>query len=125
MNNRKMAQEWFRYAAKDLQSAIYLQGMNPLPIEIICYHCQQSAEKYLKGYIALNGGEILRVHDLVVLNKICLSYGHNFIDILDECLNLTDYGVQARYPFNLDLNESDMVLALKSRKNTNFYNGFI
>ncbi|WP_242833528.1 HEPN domain-containing protein [Desulfosporosinus youngiae] len=24
-------------------------------IEIICYHCQQSAEKYLKGYLVLNG----------------------------------------------------------------------
>jgi len=62
MNNSEIAQEWFRYAAKDLQSAIYLQGMNPIPIEIVCYHCQQSAEKYLKGYIALNGGEIQRIN---------------------------------------------------------------
>jgi len=36
----------------DLGTAEYLQNMSPLPLEIICYHCQQSAEKYLKGYLA-------------------------------------------------------------------------
>jgi len=35
----------------DLNTAEYLKNMKPLPIEIICYHCQQSAEKYLKGYL--------------------------------------------------------------------------
>jgi HEPN domain-containing protein len=29
--------------------------MHPTPVEVICYHCQQSAEKYLKGYIVLHG----------------------------------------------------------------------
>jgi hypothetical protein len=54
----RIAQEWFRYAKQDLDSATYLQEMQPVPVE-------------------------------------------------EECLNLTDYGVQARYPFNLELNEMD------------------
>ena len=54
MNNRDIAQEWFMFATNDLKSAEFLLNMKPLPLEIICYHCQQSAEKYLKGYIALN-----------------------------------------------------------------------
>jgi len=29
----------------DLKTAEYLKEMKPLPIEIICYHSQQSAEK--------------------------------------------------------------------------------
>ncbi|WP_282433370.1 HEPN domain-containing protein [Desulfosporosinus sp. FKA] len=41
-------------AETGLQSALFLLNMHPAPLEIICYHCQQSAEKYLKGYIALN-----------------------------------------------------------------------
>ena len=51
MVNIEESQEWQRIAAMDLSTAEYLLGMSPLPIEIICYHCQQSAEKYLKGYL--------------------------------------------------------------------------
>ncbi|MCL4514475.1 MAG: HEPN domain-containing protein [Firmicutes bacterium] len=114
MNNNQIAGEWFQYAQRDLESAKYLQNMRPVPIEIICYHCQQSAEKNLKGYIALNGGQIQRIHDLVALNKVCLGYSPEFFVIEEDCIQLTDYGVQARYPFNLGLNESDMLLAIKN-----------
>lgn len=33
MNNNLVAQEWFRYAKQDLDSAIYLQEMQPVPVE--------------------------------------------------------------------------------------------
>ncbi|HBQ65195.1 MAG TPA: hypothetical protein DD727_09850 [Clostridiales bacterium] len=39
--------EWLEYARKDLDAAKYLATMDPKPIEIICYHCQQSAEKVI------------------------------------------------------------------------------
>lgn len=51
MDNKTGAQEWFDLAVMDMRSAEYLTNMKPVPIEIICYHCQQSAEKYLKGYL--------------------------------------------------------------------------
>lgn len=114
MDNKLVAQEWFRYAAQDLASAVFLQGMRPTPIEIICYHCQQSIEKYLKGFITLMGGDLQKTHDLVVLNKICSRYDSTFPEIEDECLNLTDFGVQARYPFHLELCENDALLAINS-----------
>ena len=37
--------EWFEFAKRDLESAKFLINMHPVPIEIICYHCEQSAEK--------------------------------------------------------------------------------
>ena len=114
MDNETIAHEWFRYAAQDLASANYLQGMKPIPIEIICYHCQQSVEKYLKGFISLNGGNIQKTHDLVALNKTCSKYDSTFLKIEEDCLDLSDYGVQVRYPFNLELNENDALLAIKS-----------
>ena len=58
MDNSKIVQEWFDIAEMDLSSAKYLQNMHPTPIEIICYHCQQSSEKFLKGFLALNEHEI-------------------------------------------------------------------
>jgi len=114
MDNKIIAQEWFRYAQQDLSSAKYLQNMKLVPIEIICDHCQQSIEKYLKGFIALHGGTIQKTHDLIALNKACSVIDITFTSILDDCLNLTDYGVQARYPFSLELQEADVHLAIQS-----------
>ncbi len=48
MDKKEAAKEWFKIAESDLSSAAFLQKMRPTPVEIICYHCQQSAEKYLK-----------------------------------------------------------------------------
>lgn len=117
MNNKDIASEWFVFAKNDLNSAQFLLNMKPLPLEIICYHCQQSSEKYLKGYIALNGGDILRTHDLTILNKICKKYNSDFGEIEDDCIELVDYGVHVRYPFHIDLEEYDMKKAIESANN--------
>ena len=117
MKNKDIAGEWFIFANNDLNSAKFLLNMKPLPLEIICYHCQQSAEKYLKGYIALNGGDILRTHDLTILNKICRKYDERFKELEEDCIELVDYGVHVRYPFHIDLEEYDMKKALESAHN--------
>jgi len=96
----------------DISSAKYLQNMHSAPIAIICYHCQQSAEKFLKEFLALNGHEIVKTHDLVLLNKICCKYDDTFSILLEECLRLTDFGVNIRYPYQMELNLSDMRLAI-------------
>ncbi|MDZ7724629.1 MAG: HEPN domain-containing protein [candidate division KSB1 bacterium] len=116
MDNSQLAQEWFDIAKIDLSSANHLLTMHPRPIEIICYHCQQSAEKYLKGFLVLNNHEVLKTHDLVILNKLCSEYYVEFKIIEDECLRLTDYSVNVRYPYPFDLNDEDMNLALKDAK---------
>ena len=105
MNNEEL--EWYRYAQTDLNTAIFLLDMHPTPLEIICYHCQQSAEKYLKGYLLSKQKELQKTHDLTVLYKECLSLNPEFQTIQDECINLSDFAVNTRYPFHLDLSETD------------------
>ena len=121
MDNKDVAKEWFKVAETDLTSAEFLQDMRPIPIEIICYHCQQSVEKYLKGFLALKGEEIRKIHDLVRLNKMCQKYEKDFETIEEDCLLLTDYAVNVRYPFPMDINESDLNLALKSAQRVKKY----
>jgi HEPN domain-containing protein len=113
MDKKDIAEEWFKIAAKDFAAAEYLQNMHPIPFDIICYHCQQSVEKYLKGYLALRGEEIKKTHDLTRLNKSCQEYDKAFKQIEDDCLMLTDYAVNIRYPFPLEINENDMGVALQ------------
>ena len=116
MANQTRAQEWQRLAEMDLRSAEYLCNMKPVPVEIICYLCQQSAEKYLKGYLVLNGINPPKIHDLNELYKRCLNISVDYKDIADQCSDLTVYSVQPRYPMGLMLEERDMHLALKSAK---------
>lgn len=116
MDNVKQAKEWQRFAAMDLDSAEYLLKMHPVPIEIICYHCQQSAEKYLKGYLVLCGKNPPKIHDLDELCKLCMRLFETFKNIADNCSDLTAYGVHSRYPMDLMLDEQDMRQALNSAK---------
>ena len=116
MKTEGIALEWFDFANRDLKSAEFLVQMHPTPIEIICYHCQQSAEKYLKGYMAFHNHKVIKTHDLTLLNKICVEIDNNFKSIEDDCIELVDYGVQVRYPFHIDLEEHDMKEAIKSAK---------
>lgn len=58
----------------ELMSAEYLLKMHPMPIGIICYHCQQSAEKYLKGFLVLHGMSPPKTHDLNQLQNYVTAY---------------------------------------------------
>lgn len=51
MTKKQYALEWLQYAENDLDAARFLLGMKPLPAGIICFHCQQAAEKGLKAYL--------------------------------------------------------------------------
>ena len=78
--------EWFTFADRDLSSAEYLLPMHPRPLEIICYLCQQSAEKYLKGFLIYNGVEQpVKTHDLIILQSECEKFDHRFININKAC----------------------------------------
>ena len=116
MDNVTQAQEWRRFAAMDLDSAEYLLKMHPVPIEIICYHCQQSAEKYLKGYLVLCGKNPPKIHDLDELCKLCTKLSDTFKNIADYCSDLTAYGVHSRYQMEMMLEAQDMQQALNSAK---------
>lgn len=116
MDNREVAKEWFEFAKRDLESAKFLKQMYPVPIEIICYHCEQSAEKYLKGYLIIKGNKPERTHDLSLLNNKCKMLDAEFSDIEDDCIELVLYGVQVRYPYQLEVSSEDMEIALESAK---------
>jgi len=106
--------EWFKFADMDLASADYLQGLLPKPLEIICYHCQQSVEKYLKGYLIYNGtDEPPKIHNLAELCESCSAFDERFHGFAHICGILTRYGVGPRYPREIEVTEHDMKKALE------------
>ena len=112
--DNKIILDWFNFADMDLDSAEYLSTMQRQPLEIICYHCQQSAEKFLKGFLIFNGiEEPPKIHNLVTLCDMCEKFDSCFTEIIKQCSVLTLYGVQPRYPNEIIVENSDMKKALE------------
>ena len=64
--------EWLQIADEDLYSANILYESVRRHKEIICYHCSQSMEKYLKGYLAYNNIFPEKTHNLLFLLELCV-----------------------------------------------------
>jgi HEPN domain-containing protein len=116
MDKSEAAQEWLVYAEDDFGSAEYLLGRRPLPLEVICFLCQQSAEKVLKGLLVLQGIRPPRIHDLVEIYDLCEPFTLDINTILTPCKDLNDYSVRPRYPDEIVINEDRMKKALADAK---------
>jgi len=88
MDKSSIVKSWYDFAKDDLIAAKYLLGLHPLKLEIICYHCQQSAEKILKGFLISKSIEPPRTHDLRLLRRMCEKNSDGFDDIEKACVRL-------------------------------------
>ena len=100
--------QWLDMADMDLGVAKHLmENYYPKPLEIICYHRQQAAEKAIKAVVISQGtkGGMPRLHDLSFL----LNQVKNFVKIEEKYYDyadaLTPYGVAVRYPNELFIEE--------------------
>lgn len=114
--------EWLTFARTDFESAKYLEGapFYPRPLNVICYHCQQAAEKAVKALIVYFGsqGGMPKVHDIsFLLNQIKnivqqrkgIEIDHSLLVMADS---LSKYGVAPRYPNEIEVDEYQVKKAL-------------
>ena len=111
--DKELVAEWLRFADMDLSIAKNsLETMHPAPLEIICYHCQQSAEKFLKGTIIAFEVEAEKTHDLSKLTGTLQKHTEVPEEIADFAERLTMYGVRTRYPNEISVDESQTKTAI-------------
>jgi HEPN domain-containing protein len=106
--------EWFRMADNDFDSAMLLNEAVRRHYEIICYHCAQSVEKYLKGYLIYHDVIPQKTHDLIVLNNHCKEMDGDFANIRFECAILIRFSNDIRYPNQYETTEDDVQLAINA-----------
>lgn len=117
MKNENDVKEWMRFADMDVLSANHLNEIQyPKPLEIICYHCQQAAEKMLKALILAYDGDLQKTHDLVLLTDELSQFINFSEDVLNSAASLTPYGVKIRYPQELNIEEYHVSKALVDMK---------
>jgi len=115
MNKNQLVKEWLEYSIKDLESAKFLTQMKPEPLEIICFHCQQSVEKALKAYLYSKAIRPPRTHDLDELISLCDNM--HIAEMREMTIPLNDYSVMIRYPSHEEVNEDDKNQAIEIAKN--------
>ncbi len=94
----QLARSWLLKAKHDLASARVLAASTPPLLDTAIYHCQQAAEKAVKGYLAFCDQEVERVHDIEVLIRSAMSCASAFREWVDVGIELTPYARLYRYP---------------------------
>ena len=56
---------------------------------------------------------VQKTHNLELILKKCIEIDSSFKDIYKSCLRLTDYAVELRYPYRLEITNEIMELAIE------------
>ena len=114
MNEFDIVNEWLQIAFDDYDSAKYLyDNKTPKPLEIICYHCQQSAEKSLKAYLCANDVDIPKTHEVKRLCNLCSDIDSAFGVLFNDCEELEVYATETRYPLRIEIDDTHAERALQ------------
>ena len=70
---------------------------NP-PTDTVCFHAQQAAEKYLKGFLSFHQIIFPKIHDLESLVELCKQVDPDFDELIDIAAELSGFSVEIRYP---------------------------
>jgi HEPN domain-containing protein len=106
--------EWIQIAEDDIYSAKILYEAVRKPYEIICYHCAQSVEKYLKGYLTFCGTIPQKTHNLLFLLDLCIEKENIFENIRTECSLLNKFTSDIRYPYRIEIKEEDVIYSINA-----------
>ena len=106
---------WLEIALVDLKSAKAL-----LKVELyssVMFHCQQSAEKALKAFLAFKKQNIRKTHDLIWLMDACAKFDIQFNKLKIMLGTLNPLETKFRYPDDYNIpDEKEALEAIKFTK---------
>ncbi|MBI2959023.1 MAG: HEPN domain-containing protein [Betaproteobacteria bacterium] len=85
-------------ARNDLANARVIGALPVGPLDTAIYHCQQAAEKAVKGFLAFHDHRLERSHDVARLVELAAAYNASFANWEDAAITLTPYATAYRYP---------------------------
>ena len=88
---------WIEKARNDWATVQVLIKSEYYLNDIVCFHCQQYVEKLLKAYLTASEIEFPKTHDLRRLIQLADGLP-DLLLLAEKADELTNYGVQSRYP---------------------------
>lgn len=97
---RDYIRAWLQKAGSDMRNAEMIMSTDAvsLPLDTVCFHCQQAAEKYLKAYLIYQNNPFPFSHNLADIVDACMQIDGDFESIQRKAETLTPYAVEVRYP---------------------------
>ena len=95
---RELIRAWIIKARNDLTTAREIGRLAEGPLDTAIYHCQQAAEKAVKGFLAFHDHRLERSHDIERLVELAVAYDESFNAWEDAAITLTPYATAYRYP---------------------------
>jgi HEPN domain-containing protein len=94
----ELTRSWLVKAKRDLLSAGELAAAEMPLLDTAAYHCQQAAEKAIKGFLLFHDIRFEKTHDVEVLLSQAAEIEPSFTDCIDAARILTPLAVEFRYP---------------------------
>jgi HEPN domain-containing protein len=95
---RREARSWLALAQADRHSAALCAGTDPPLVGIAAFHCQQAAEKILKGFLVCSGTDFRRTHDLRELGDAVVAARPDMAELVRAVEDWTVWATAYRYP---------------------------
>lgn len=95
---KPLTEQWCEKAQEDWILAERELDLEPPVYGAICFHAQQSAEKYLKALTSESGLTFGRTHDLEYLARQLGDVIPELGEIEEDLRWLTQFAVEVRYP---------------------------
>jgi HEPN domain-containing protein len=90
---------WLEQAKADLHGATVLFENHIY--HMVCFICQQTAEKALKAYLYAQGEEIVTGHSVAALCDWAENYNRSFAKLREDISMLDSFYIATRYPNGL------------------------
>ncbi len=114
---KHVVSEWMKKGDNDLWLAELAAKESDAPGDLISFHAQQCAEKYLKAALTALQVEFPKTHNIRELIELLRPYWSAMPFDIDEAARLTYYAVSSRYPGEWeDIPISEALQALDSAK---------
>jgi HEPN domain-containing protein len=95
---RKQVARWVEKAEHDFRAAEHAMELAEEGLtDIVAFHCQQCAEKYLKAFLLYRGVPFPRTHDLRLLLDL-IPPGVSLGLQREQVVTLNRYVIEGRYP---------------------------
>lgn len=93
------ARRWFAHVDEDLKTAELCLTGDPPVLGSGAYHCQQAAEKLIKGLLVAAARPFPKIHDLKDLTNRAAPDYPPLVEEMMALRELTVWGYAYRYPF--------------------------
>jgi HEPN domain-containing protein len=94
----KMVDLWFKKAGRDLRFSKAALTLEEQFFDEIVFHCQQSAEKSIKGFLTFHKVPFGKTHDIGELLLSVAKVDSELSKLLESSKILSKYAVAIRYP---------------------------